>query len=78
MAIRELRERLAESKGTKSDKRIVILESIFEEVKAIEGRAVKDPFSISLEELRDLRALVPDLEAAINRARAGIKRMTAA
>jgi hypothetical protein len=76
--VKELRDRLIESQGMKSDKRIVVLEAIFGDARDIESRAVKDPFNFPLEEIRGLRALLPGLEAAISRAKAGVKRMKAA
>jgi hypothetical protein len=77
-SIKELREQLTTSQGQRSDKRLPELEGIYESLRAMEQRAVKDPFSITLEEIRNLRSLIPDVEAALSRARAGIKRMKVA
>jgi hypothetical protein len=72
--IKELRDQLVESQGTRSAQRLPQLESIYDQLRQMELAAVRDPFSTTLEEIRNLRALVPDVEAAINRAKAGIKR----
>jgi hypothetical protein len=72
--IKELRSHLMESQGLKSAQRLPQLEAIYDQLRTMEMRAVKDPFSITLEEIRDLRSLIPDVETAVDRAKAGIKR----
>lgn len=70
----EIKQAISSAKELKGVQKLGVFKQIRDDIHAIERQAVKDWTSVSLEDIRKLPELISEVEGAINRLEAGLKR----